>query len=49
LGQTVIWGKRRVTIPLRPFDEAGLDLGDRLRVRADGAGRLILERIDPPH
>jgi hypothetical protein len=48
LGQTVVWGKRRVTIPLKPFDDAELDLGDRLRVRAEGPGRLIFDRIEPP-
>jgi PD-(D/E)XK endonuclease len=48
LGQAVVWDKRRITIPLRPFDEAGLSIGDRMRVRADGPGRLILERIEAP-
>jgi hypothetical protein len=48
MGQAVVWDKRRVTIPLRPFDEAALSIGDRMRVRADGPGRLILERIEPP-
>ena len=46
-GQAVIWAKRRLTIPVAPFDEAGLSIGDRVRVRAGGPGRVILERIDP--
>jgi PD-(D/E)XK endonuclease len=39
--------KRQATIPKRPCDEAGLRPGDRLRVRADGPGRILLERIEP--
>jgi hypothetical protein len=38
--------KRQATIPRRPCEEAGLLAGDRLRVRADGPGRVVLERID---
>jgi bifunctional DNA-binding transcriptional regulator/antitoxin component of YhaV-PrlF toxin-antitoxin module len=45
----VIWGKRRITIPMRAFEDAGLELGERLRVRADGPGRIVLERIDAAH
>ncbi len=45
--QTRVWGKRRITIPLRAFDGAQLALGDRLRASADGPGRVILERIEP--
>jgi bifunctional DNA-binding transcriptional regulator/antitoxin component of YhaV-PrlF toxin-antitoxin module len=37
--------KRQVTIPKLPSQEAGLAAGDRLRVRADGPGRVLLERI----
>jgi bifunctional DNA-binding transcriptional regulator/antitoxin component of YhaV-PrlF toxin-antitoxin module len=47
-GQTIVNYKRRVTIPQRPFFEAGLEAGDRLRVRCDDDGRLILERIGLP-
>jgi len=36
-----------MTLPLRPFTEAGLAIGERVRSRADGPGRVILERIDP--
>jgi hypothetical protein len=44
-GQAVIWPKRRLTIPRGPFTDAGLDIGDRVRARCDGPGRLILDRI----
>jgi hypothetical protein len=38
--------KRQATIPRRPCDEAGLLAGDRLRVSAEGPGRIVLERIE---
>lgn len=38
--------KRQATIPKRPCEAAGIRAGDRLRVSADGPGRLVLERID---
>ena len=44
-GQTTINEKRKVTIPQQPVLEAGLDVGDRLRVRSHGFGRIVLERI----
>lgn len=47
-GQAVINQKRRVTIPQRPFFEAGLENGSRVRVRSDGPGRLVLEQIELP-
>jgi len=37
--------KRQVTIPKLPCEEAGVVPGDRLRVRADGSGRVVFERI----
>ena len=40
--------KRQMTVPFRPFAEAELEVGDRIRFRADGAGRVIMERIGPP-
>ncbi len=46
--QTVINQKRRVTLPRHACIEAGVQDGDRLRVLADGDGRLVLERIEPP-
>lgn len=36
--------KHQITIPADAFDEARLAEGDVLAVRADGAGRLIIER-----
>jgi hypothetical protein len=47
-GQAIIRAKRLMTVPLTPFAEAGLETGDRIRFRADGPGRVILERIEPP-
>jgi PD-(D/E)XK endonuclease len=44
-GQTTINYKRKVTIPQQAVIEAGLDEGDRLRVRSHGYGRIVLERI----
>jgi bifunctional DNA-binding transcriptional regulator/antitoxin component of YhaV-PrlF toxin-antitoxin module len=38
--------KRQMTIPKDPCEDAGLAAGDRLRVRADGPGRILLERIN---
>jgi hypothetical protein len=47
-GQAVINQKRRITIPQRAFFEAGLENGGRVRVRADGPGRVVLEQIGLP-
>ena len=44
-GELTVWAKRRVTLPLHPWEAAGFAKGDRLRARADGDGRMILERI----
>ncbi len=46
--QVVLRPKRQATIPRLPCDEAGLEAGDRMRVRADGGGRVVFERIDDP-
>ena len=35
-----------MTLPAKPFSEAGLQIGDRLRFRADGNGRVVIERIE---
>jgi antitoxin component of MazEF toxin-antitoxin module len=35
-----------MTLPAKPFSEAGLQIGDRLRFRADGDGRVVIERIE---
>jgi Holliday junction resolvase-like predicted endonuclease len=47
-GEAVINQKRRLTIPQRPFFEAGFANGGRVRVRADGPGRLLVEQIELP-
>ena len=46
-GQTILGAKRRLGIPVGPCTEAGISIGDRIRVRADGPGRVVLERIEP--
>jgi PD-(D/E)XK endonuclease len=47
-GRAIINQKRRITIPQRAFFEAGLENGSKVRVRADGPGRLILEQVQLP-
>lgn len=47
-GEAVINQKRRLTIPQRPFFEAGFQNGGRVRVRSDGPGRLVIEQIELP-
>jgi hypothetical protein len=47
-GQTIVNQKRRMTIPQKPFFEAGLVNGSKLQVRADGPGRLVVEQIELP-
>ena len=37
-----------MTLAMHPFFEARLEIGDRVRFRADGPGRVILERIELP-
>jgi hypothetical protein len=44
-GQVLLRSKRQMTIPKGPCEDAGLEAGDRLRVQADGPGRVLLERI----
>jgi PD-(D/E)XK endonuclease len=44
--RTRISSCHQVTIPSVAFREAGLNVGDRLRGWADGAGRVVLERMD---
>lgn len=45
--QVLLRPKRQMTIPKSPCEDAGFTAGDRLRVQADGPGRIVLERIDP--
>ena len=47
-GQAIINQKRRVTIPQAACVEAGLQEDDRLLVRSEGDGRIVLERVEPP-
>ncbi|MGH2924128.1 MAG: hypothetical protein ACRDKH_08895 [Solirubrobacterales bacterium] len=47
-GQAVINQKRRITIPQRPFFDAGFQNGSRVRVRSQGPGRILLEQIVLP-
>jgi bifunctional DNA-binding transcriptional regulator/antitoxin component of YhaV-PrlF toxin-antitoxin module len=45
-GQTKVSAKNQVTIPVGALRDAGVRTGDVLKVEADGAGRLILTRVD---
>jgi bifunctional DNA-binding transcriptional regulator/antitoxin component of YhaV-PrlF toxin-antitoxin module len=45
-GQTKVSAKHQVTIPVSALREAGIRTGDVLKVEADGAGRLVLTRVD---
>jgi Holliday junction resolvase-like predicted endonuclease len=47
-GEAVINQKRRITIPQRPFFEAGFADSGKVRVRADGPGRIVIEQIELP-
>jgi AbrB family looped-hinge helix DNA binding protein len=44
--QTRVSSKHQVTIPASAFRIAGLEPGDTLKVEADGAGRVVLTRLD---
>jgi AbrB family looped-hinge helix DNA binding protein len=44
--QTKVSSKHQVTIPAGAFSTAGFAPGDTLRVEAEGAGRVVLTRID---
>jgi PD-(D/E)XK endonuclease len=48
--QILLRPKRQATFPKAPCEEAGIAAGDRLRVRSDGPGRLLFEKIgnNPP-
>jgi bifunctional DNA-binding transcriptional regulator/antitoxin component of YhaV-PrlF toxin-antitoxin module len=43
-GATTISSKHQITIPAAELRAAGLEAGERLVARADGPGRVILER-----
>ena len=44
--RTRISKNHQITIPKGPFRAAGLGVGDPLRVKAEGDGRLLVRRID---
>lgn len=46
--RTRISSGHQITIPSVPFRAAGLDVGDRLELTADGPGRVIVQRIESP-
>lgn len=45
-GHTRVSSKHQVTIPAGAFRDAGFAPGDTLKVEAEGAGRVVLTRID---
>lgn len=45
-GQTKVSAKNQVTIPVDALRDSGVRPGDVLRVEADGAGRLMLTRVE---
>jgi bifunctional DNA-binding transcriptional regulator/antitoxin component of YhaV-PrlF toxin-antitoxin module len=44
--QSRISSKHQVTIPAAAFRGAGFEAGDVVRVEVDGAGRVVLTRLD---
>jgi len=44
--QTKVSSKHQVTIPSGAFRTAGFEPGDTLKVEAEGAGRVVLTRVD---
>lgn len=44
--QTRVSSKHQVTIPAGAFRMAGFAAGDKLKVEAEGTGRVVLTRID---
>lgn len=45
-GRSRISSKHQVTIPAAAFRRAGFAAGDLVRVEAEGAGRVVLTKID---
>ena len=43
-GATTISSKHQITIPVAELRAAGLESGERVVARADGPGRVVLER-----
>jgi hypothetical protein len=46
VGRTRISANHQLTIPVAPFEAAGLKVGDRLRIEVEGAGRFVITRIE---
>jgi AbrB family looped-hinge helix DNA binding protein len=47
-GTTTITAKHQITLPVAAMEAAGLHAGERVVVRVDGPGRLVVEpEIDP--
>jgi bifunctional DNA-binding transcriptional regulator/antitoxin component of YhaV-PrlF toxin-antitoxin module len=45
-GRSRISSKHQVTIPAAAFHGAGLAAGDLVRVESEGAGRVVLTKVD---
>jgi bifunctional DNA-binding transcriptional regulator/antitoxin component of YhaV-PrlF toxin-antitoxin module len=45
-GHSRISSKHQVTIPAAAFHSAGFRAGDMVRVEAEGAGRVVLTKVD---
>jgi bifunctional DNA-binding transcriptional regulator/antitoxin component of YhaV-PrlF toxin-antitoxin module len=45
-GRSRISSKHQVTIPAAAFHGAGFQPGDMVRVEAEGAGRVLLTKVD---
>ena len=43
-GTSTITSQHQITLPVAALRDAGLSAGERLVVRADGPGRVVLER-----
>lgn len=46
--ETTVSSKHQITIPVDVLREAGFGVGDRLRVRIVGPGRVLLEEVENP-
>lgn len=46
--ETTVSSKHQITIPVEVLRAAGFGVGDRLRVRMLGPGRVLLEEVEDP-
>jgi bifunctional DNA-binding transcriptional regulator/antitoxin component of YhaV-PrlF toxin-antitoxin module len=46
VGRSRISSKHQVTIPAAAFRSAGFQAGDTVRIEADGAGRVVLTKVE---